>query len=84
MMTLKKRGKHRYGDYQTDIRPEIVRYSRNNEYVAQHFKDAVCQCEGRVFVFFSTISSERRLGLATIAATRIPSGTARRIWKRPS
>jgi hypothetical protein len=48
-MALKKRGKYRYGDSQKDIRAEIVRYSKENGYVAQHFADAVCQCGGRLF-----------------------------------
>lgn len=48
-MALKKRGKFRYSDSQKDIRAEILRYSKENEYVAQHFADAVCQCGGRLF-----------------------------------
>lgn len=48
-MALKKRGKHRYGDSQEDIRAEILRYSKENGYLAQHFADAVCQCGGRLF-----------------------------------
>ena len=48
-MALEDRGKHRFGDCQADIREEIVRYSQDNAYVAQHFADAVCQCGGRVF-----------------------------------
>ncbi len=48
-MALKKRGKYRYGDSQKDIRAEILRYSKENGYVAQHFADAVCQCGGRLF-----------------------------------
>lgn len=48
-MSLKKRGKHQYGDSQEDIRAEILRYSLKNGYVAQHFADAVCKCGGRRF-----------------------------------
>jgi hypothetical protein len=48
-MALTKRGKHRYGDDQADIRAELTRYSIANEYVAQHFADARCSCGGRVF-----------------------------------
>ncbi len=48
-MTLQKRGRFRYGDGQPDIRPEIIRYSTINAYVAQHFADAVCECGGIAF-----------------------------------
>jgi hypothetical protein len=49
IMALKKRGKYRYGDNQADIRSELLRYSKANEYEAQHFADAVCKCGGKVF-----------------------------------
>ena len=49
-MALRKRGKWRYGDSQADIRDEILRYSKRNEYIAHHFADAVCKCGGRLFV----------------------------------
>ncbi|MFO0808874.1 MAG: hypothetical protein U0746_09645 [Gemmataceae bacterium] len=49
-MALRKRGKWRYGDCQADIRDEILRYSKRNEYLAHHFADAVCKCGGRLFV----------------------------------
>jgi hypothetical protein len=48
-MALKKRGKYRYGDSQTDIRAEVRRYSKTNAYLAHHFADAICQCGGRLF-----------------------------------
>ena len=48
-MALKKRGEHRYGDNQEDIRKEIVRYSKANGYVAERFADAVCACGGNQF-----------------------------------
>lgn len=48
-MALKKRGKWWYGDSQADIPGEILRYSKRNAYVAQHFADAVCTCGGRLF-----------------------------------
>ncbi len=48
-MMLKKRGKYRYGDSQADIREEILRYSKLNEYVAYHFADATCTCSSKVF-----------------------------------
>jgi hypothetical protein len=48
-MALTKRGNYQYGDGQEDIRDEILRYSKDNGYLAQHFADAVCQCGGRLF-----------------------------------
>jgi hypothetical protein len=49
-MALRTRGKWRYGDSQGDIRAEIIRYSKNVGYPAEHFADAVCgQCGGKVF-----------------------------------
>jgi hypothetical protein len=48
-MVLKKRGKYRYGDSQADIREEMLRYSKLNDYVAHHFADAVCTCCSKVF-----------------------------------
>jgi hypothetical protein len=51
-MTLRKRGKWRYGDDQADIRTEIVRYSKEVGYAAEHFADAVCRCGNKVFALF--------------------------------
>ena len=48
-MALKKRGKYRYGDSQADIRAELVRYSKANAYLAQHFADANCKCGSKLF-----------------------------------
>jgi hypothetical protein len=48
-MALKKRGKHRYGDTQADIREELVRYAATNGYLAHHFADAICTCGGHSF-----------------------------------
>jgi hypothetical protein len=48
-MAIQKRGKHRYGDSQADIRAELLRYSKLNVYIAQHFADAMCECGGKVF-----------------------------------
>src|SRR5437867_1665510 len=47
-MAFKQRGKYRYGDSQADIHAELLRYSKANEYIAQHFADAVCKCGGQV------------------------------------
>lgn len=48
-MALKKRGDHRYGESQADVRAELLRYSKANAYLAHHFVDAVCKCGGKVF-----------------------------------
>jgi hypothetical protein len=48
-MALKKRGKYRYGDGQTDIRAELIRYSKKNSYLAHQFADATCKCGGNLF-----------------------------------
>ncbi|SRR5579871_6118953 len=49
-MALRKRGKWRYGDSQADIRDEILRYSKQVTYLAQHYADAVCgDCGGKLF-----------------------------------
>jgi hypothetical protein len=48
-MALTQRGKFRYGESQTDIRAEIVRYSELNGYGATQFADAGCGCGNRVF-----------------------------------
>jgi hypothetical protein len=48
-MALVKRGRHRYGDAQADIRAELIRYSGRNGYPARRFADAVCTCRCRTF-----------------------------------
>lgn len=48
-MAIRKRGKWRYGDDHADLRAEIVRYSREVEYVAEQFADCVCTCGGKAF-----------------------------------
>lgn len=48
-MALHKRGHHHYGENQADIREELLRYSKGNAYIAQHFADAICNCGGRQF-----------------------------------
>ena len=48
-MCLQKRGEQWYGAEQTDIRDELLRYSKESGYLAQHFADAVCGCGARVF-----------------------------------
>src|SRR5262245_30323958 len=51
-MALRKRGKWWYGTCQTDIRAEIVRYSKEGGYLAEHFADAVCSCGNKVFALY--------------------------------
>lgn len=46
---LKKKGKFYYGDNHNDIRECIAAYSKKNEYIAEHFKDAECSCGNTVF-----------------------------------
>ena len=48
-MALKKRGKFRYDDTQDDIRAELLRYSKTNEYLVHHFADAICECGSKLF-----------------------------------
>jgi hypothetical protein len=48
-MALKKRGKHRYGDSQLDIREEISRFSIENKFLTDRYADSVCKCGGRIF-----------------------------------
>lgn len=48
-MALTKRGEYWYGEAQSDISTEILRYSKANTYVAQHFADATCTCGKNVF-----------------------------------
>lgn len=46
-MALRRENDRSYGDSQSDIREELLRYSEKNGYVAEHFADAVCTCGGR-------------------------------------
>src|SRR4051794_36093357 len=48
-MALERRGESRYGTAQADIREELTRYAKLNEYPAHHFADAACACGGRTF-----------------------------------
>jgi hypothetical protein len=48
-MALHKRGKYWYGDAQDDLHPELLRYSKVNGYVVDHYADAVCTCGGQRF-----------------------------------
>jgi hypothetical protein len=48
-MALVKRGQYHYGEAQSDIRTELLRYSEKNAYRVDHFADPVCKCDGKVF-----------------------------------
>ncbi|HEX8250433.1 MAG TPA: hypothetical protein VF599_19820 [Pyrinomonadaceae bacterium] len=49
-MAILKKGKYWYGDSQIDIQAELLRYSRKNEYPAEHYANAVCGiCGGSSF-----------------------------------
>ena len=48
-MALRKKGKWWYGDSIVDIRDELVRQGRLNEYVPTHFADPKCQCGSSTF-----------------------------------
>ncbi len=48
-MALQKRGKWWYGDSQADIRDELIRVWKLNEYIPTQFADAQCVCGGRLF-----------------------------------
>ncbi|HEX4610881.1 MAG TPA: hypothetical protein VH092_22010 [Urbifossiella sp.] len=69
-MALRKRGKWRYGDGQTDIRTEIARYSQKAGYPAEHFADAVCPCGGRVFALYLDATA----GVASRVCTACDAG----------
>ncbi|HET6250438.1 MAG TPA: hypothetical protein VFE47_22310 [Tepidisphaeraceae bacterium] len=48
-MPLRKRGKWWYGDSQSDIRDELTRVGKLNDYVPTQFADAICICGARLF-----------------------------------
>jgi hypothetical protein len=48
-MALKKKGKHWYGATPEDIKLEMLRFSKLNEYVAVKFSESVCTCGSRLF-----------------------------------
>jgi hypothetical protein len=48
-MALRKKGKWWYGDSQSDIRKELQRYGKLNEYVPTQFADARCSCGCKKF-----------------------------------
>ncbi|UQA60518.1 hypothetical protein [Polyangium aurulentum] len=73
-MSLKRRGKHAYGDTQADIRAEVRRYSKRNGYEATHFADAVCVCGAKVFAL--KLDDDEGAAVRTCASCRheVPIG----------
>lgn len=51
-MALEKIGRYHYGDTRKDLRNEMIRFSRLNEYVINHFADAVCSCGNELFKLY--------------------------------
>ncbi len=52
-MTLKRRGKHWYGDGHADIRVDLFRYSDLNGYPIDDFADVRCECGHDEFHLFT-------------------------------
>ena len=48
-MSITKKGAYWYGTEDSDVRTEMVRYSRSNRYEAVKFAVSVCVCGGRTF-----------------------------------
>jgi hypothetical protein len=48
-MSLKKIGKYFYGDSQLDIKDELLRYSKKNNYIATNYFDCICKCKNNEF-----------------------------------
>jgi hypothetical protein len=48
-MGLRKRGEYWYSDTQVDIRHELTRFGKLNEYIPTQFTDARCHCGGTTF-----------------------------------
>jgi hypothetical protein len=48
-MGLYRKGEYDYSDSQADIRSALVQYSRDTDYVTEHYADAICICGGRLF-----------------------------------
>ncbi len=48
-MGITTRDNQSYGDSQTDIREELLSYSKGVTYLAEHFTDAKCPCGSTMF-----------------------------------
>lgn len=73
-MTLSKRGGYWYGTEVADIQPEIVRYSRLNEYEAVRFATARCACGGTTFRLRSDAEMDAATPTCTTCDTVAPMG----------
>ena len=51
-MALEKRGKYYYGDSKADVRHEMTRFSRLNEYECHHFAEVVCFYGNNLFTLY--------------------------------
>ena len=73
-MTLKTKGKYRYGDTQQDIRDELHRFSVLNGYEATQFADAICVCGHKIFQLDMDEDAGVAIRLCTACGKRHPMG----------
>jgi len=73
-MALKKRGKWWYGESQSDIRDELIRYGKLNEYVPVHFADAKCACGSNTFRLCIDDNEGAAVRICPSCATEHPIG----------
>jgi hypothetical protein len=83
-MTLRKSGKHYYGDSQDDIRDEMLRYSQLNEYVVQHFANAICACGTRTFRLLLDDSEGAAVRICTQCNNKHPIGDSQELLEDAS
>jgi len=69
-MALELRGEYWYGTTQADIRAEILRYSKDNAHVAEHFADARCGCGHHLFEL--ALDENAGVAVRTCVACRKP------------
>ena len=73
-MALRHQGQHCYGESQSDIREQLLIYSTENRYPAEHFADASCQCGSRLFGLFLDDTEGAAVRLCRACSTRHPIG----------
>ena len=73
-MPLVMRGKHWYGDTQSDIRAELLRYSQRSGYPVHHFADATCGCGSRSFHLLLDDAAGAAVRLCTACGSEHPIG----------
>jgi len=81
-MALHKRGDYRYGDSQADIRDELLRYSKANEYAAIISRMQSANAERRLFVLLSTTTRERQFGTCCNATPSTQLVIATSSWRK--